>query len=310
MLVDGYGSVDGPTLEGLSNGRWEVHSVNDRRPPEFRHCINGSNATYECNGHIRRPDGSNWYYDDTSPSHGASDVTRIRECATRCGQANGAVGDGFVTTAAAGGQWRYEDAGYNGIIFFAQLYDSSNGEALQNRYLQAWAAHRRSAPMRRPRQHQDAAGDGAGRDLGGCSRGAGRPSCRRRRLAGAHARADWRGPRALPGMRQHESRAMDHAHAPTGSSLPGAAGRWRSAMRRADTASVPSQAPARRESLARCTAGGTGRTPARPHLGRSAWASRVVGSSARADRTSRTPPTPPTSAFASTSLRAGRAKSP
>ncbi len=146
VLVDDYGSVDGPGLEGRSNGCWEVHSVNDRVPLEFRHCIHGTNSGYECGGHIRQIAGANWYYDDTNTAHGASDATLIRQCATRCGASATPVGAGFVTMAASGG-WRYESGGIAPVNFIAQLYTSASNEALQSGLVAAWASARRAAPQ-------------------------------------------------------------------------------------------------------------------------------------------------------------------
>lgn len=146
VLVDDYGTVDGPGLEGRSNGCWEVHSVNDRVPMEFRHCIHGTNPSYACGGHIRQIDGANWYYDDTNTSHGAGDATIIRQCATRCGASATPQGTGFVTMAASGG-WRYESAGITPVVFIAQLYSSAANEALQSGLFSTWAAARRAAPQ-------------------------------------------------------------------------------------------------------------------------------------------------------------------
>ncbi|MFO0644759.1 MAG: putative metal-binding motif-containing protein [Polyangiales bacterium] len=146
VLVDDYGTVDGPGLEGRSNGCWEVHSVNDRVPMEFRHCFNGANSLYACGGHIRQIDGANWYYDDTNTSHGGSDATIIRQCATRCGASATPQGTGFVTMAASNG-WRYESAGISPVVFIAQLYSSAANEALQSGYFSNWASARRAAPQ-------------------------------------------------------------------------------------------------------------------------------------------------------------------
>lgn len=146
VVVDDYGSVDGPRLEGLSNGCWEVRSVNDRVPLAFRHCIHGVNSAYECGGHIRQIEGDNWYYDDTNNSHGADDARIIRQCATRCGRTAAPVGIGFVTMAANGG-WRYESAGITPLVFFAQLYTSAANQALQSSLFNAWLSPRRAAPM-------------------------------------------------------------------------------------------------------------------------------------------------------------------
>ena len=146
VVVDDYGSVDGPRLEGLSNGCWEVRSVNDRVPLAFRHCVHGVNPAYDCSGHIRQIDGDNWYYDDANHSHGADDARIIRQCATRCGRTAAPVGIGFVTMAANGG-WRDESAGITPVVFFAQLYTSAANRALQTSLFNAWLSPRRAAPM-------------------------------------------------------------------------------------------------------------------------------------------------------------------
>lgn len=145
VLVDDYGTVDGRALEARSNGCWEVHSVNDRVPLEFRHCIHGVNTAYACGGHIRQFDGDDWYYDDTNRSHD-DDVARIRECATRCGMSPTPAGTGFVTMAASGG-WVYQDASIAGVRFFAQLYTSDMNEDLQGSLVTSWRNDRRAAPM-------------------------------------------------------------------------------------------------------------------------------------------------------------------
>lgn len=144
VLVDDYGTVNGRSLEDRSNGCWEVHSVNDRVPMEFRHCIHGTNTSYACDGHVRQLFGDDWYYDDTHRDHG-DDAARIRQCATRCGMSPTAVGTGFVTMAATGG-WLYEDGGLTGVRFFAQLYTSTD-ESLQAALVTSWRNDRRAAPM-------------------------------------------------------------------------------------------------------------------------------------------------------------------
>lgn len=146
VVVDDYGSVDGPRLEGQSNGCWEVRSVNDRVPLAFRHCVHGVNPAYDCGGHVRQIEGDNWYYDDTNNSHGDDDARFIRQCATRCGRESAPVGIGFVTMAANGG-WRYESAGITPVVFFAQLYTSAANQALQTSLFNAWLSPRRAAPM-------------------------------------------------------------------------------------------------------------------------------------------------------------------
>jgi hypothetical protein len=146
VVVDDYGIVNGPQLEAMSNGCWEVRSVNDRVPMAFRHCIQGTNPAYDCGGHIRQIDGDNWYDDETNVSHGATDAQIIRQCATRCGRSATPVGIGFVTMAASGG-WRYESAGITPVVFFAQLYLSAANEAMQSVLFNARLSPRRAAPM-------------------------------------------------------------------------------------------------------------------------------------------------------------------